>query len=189
MADVIIDLTNYKDRSGARVQPGTYRVVVEDAELDKSKAGNDMINTWYRIQGGEFDGQTLIDRLTLTENAMFRVVGFMQAIGLPTPKKKLKLNLQHFIGKTLDVEVDDGDPYNGRVRSEIRGYMRATGASASSETTDLEDLDVSDPAEEAEASAPAAEAPKAATQAEETKPATLSAEDVETVDLAEIDLG
>lgn len=127
---LIIDLSNYKDRFGSRVPEGTHEVIVEDVEMDKSKAGNPMLNVWYRVIGGEADGLTLIDRLTITEKALFRVVGFMQAVGLPTPRKRLQINPQSFIGKRLRVEVEDGEPYNGRVRSEVRGYQKSATASA-----------------------------------------------------------
>src|SRR5699024_9385696 len=95
---VTIDLSNYKDRVGSRVAEGTYRVLVEDAEQTEARSGNAMINLFFRIQGGEFDGATIVDRLVLTEKSLFRVVGFMQAIGLPTPKKKLAISLNQFIG-------------------------------------------------------------------------------------------
>lgn len=128
--EVIIDLSNYKDRVGSRVMPGTYRVQVEDAENTESANKNPMINLWFTILEGEFAGQTVTDRLVLTEKSLFRVVGFMQAIGLPTPKRRIKLNTRQFVGRTLDIEVDDGDPYNGRVRSEVRGYRKIAGAAA-----------------------------------------------------------
>lgn len=138
--DLIIDLSNYKDRVGSRVAPGRYRVQVEDAEQDKSAAGNTMINLWLRVSdGGPEDGQTIVDRLVLTEKSLFRVVGFMQAIGLPTPKKRLKLNVRQFIGKVLVVDVEDGDPYNGRVKSEVRGYLRVAKSEQAGEA-DLDDL-------------------------------------------------
>lgn len=138
--DLTIDLTNYKDKVGSRVLPGRYRVVVEDAEQTKAASGNQMINLWLRIQGGEFDGSTIVDRLVLTENSLFRVVGFMQALGYPTPKKRLSVNLRQWVGKVLDIDVEDGDPYNGRVKSEVRGYSKVTGATAAEEAVDLADL-------------------------------------------------
>ena len=153
MSDFILDLTGYKDRVGSRVDEGRYRVIVEDAEMDKSKAGNAMVNIWYRVLDGEFAGATLIDRLTITEKALFRIYGFMQAIGLPTPKKRLQLNTRLFIGKVLEIDVEDGDPYNGRIKSEVRGYLRASNLSGSdgqngsaadvSDLADLDDLDTS----------------------------------------------
>lgn len=133
-----IDLTNYKDKVGSRIVPGRYKVLVEDAEADTAKSGNKMINLWFRVQGGEFDGSTIVDRLVITDNSLFRVVGFMQALGLPTPKKRLQINLRQFVGKVLEVDVEDGDPYNGRVKSEVRGYNRIAGITA--ESADLEDL-------------------------------------------------
>lgn len=166
---MVIDLSNYKDRVGSRVIPGRYRVVVEDVEADQSKAGNPMINLWLRIQGGEFDGQTLVDRLTVTEKALFRVVGFLNAIGMPTPKKRLQINPQKFLGQVLDVDVDDGEPYNGRVKSEIKGYLRVPKEQRNSgaDEGEFEGGDglgefaaetTSNPAESKPESAPAAEA-------------------------------
>jgi hypothetical protein len=185
-SDLIIDLSEYKDRMGNRVLPGNYRVVVEDAEPDQSKAGNPMVNLWFRVIGGDFDGATLVDRLVMTEKSLFRVVGFMQAIGMPTPRKRLKINIQAFIGKSLMVEVDDGEPYNGRVRSEVRGYMRVSGAdkAESAEADDLEALMESESA--AEPVKP--EAAKEAALPKSTKVETESSDVDDTVDLADLDL-
>lgn len=164
--ELIIDLSNYKDRVGSRVAPDRYRVVVEDAEPTESAAKNPMINLWFRIVGGEFDGQTVTDRLVLTEKSLFRVVGFMQAIGLPTPKKRLKLNIRQFVGRTLEIDVEDGEPYNGRVRSEVRGYIKVPRAAGEAAVEDLDEFgsetdasatdlpEVETPQETAPASAP-----------------------------------
>jgi len=135
--DLIIDLSNYKDRMGSRIEPGHYRVQVEDAEAGQSaQKKTPQVQVWFRVLGTDFDGQTVVDRLYLTDASMFRMVGFMQAIGLPTPKKKLKVNVRQFIGKILEIDVEDGEPYNGRVRSEVRGYSRAIGANQSASNED-----------------------------------------------------
>ena len=174
---IVLDLSNYKDRVGTRIAEGTYRVVVEDAEMDKSKAGNQMINVWFRVQGGDFDGATVTDRLVLTEKSLFRVVGFMQAIGLPTPKKRLQLSLSQFMNKTLDITVEDGEPYNGRVKSEVRGYARVAKAEKAS-GADLEDLEAPDAAEEpAEAPEPAEAAPEPQADAQPSKAAASDDDD------------
>jgi hypothetical protein len=188
--DLIIDLTNYKDRVGNRVVPGRYTVVVEDAESDTAKSGNPMVNLWLRVQGGEFDGATIVDRLVLTEKSLFRVVGFMQAVGLPTPRKRLKMNVRGFIGRTLDIDVEDGEPYNGRVKSEVRGYMRAVGAGAAAESTDLDDLPGEDDLSAFDGTAEAEIAEEAAPKAEEkVEVQTTIDTDADEVDLDSIDLG
>lgn len=171
---VVIDLSNYKDRVGSRVLPGRYRVRVEDVEADKSSNGNPMINLWLRIEGGEFDGQTLVDRLTITEKSLFRVVGFMQAIGLPTPKKRIQIDPRKFLGQVLDVDVEDGEPYNGRIKSEVRGYVRVP--RKASVEDELED-DFSESSEEASVPAPA----------KDTETSAAPADD-EPVDLDDLDL-
>jgi hypothetical protein len=139
--DISLDFSNYKDRVGGRVPPGRYRVVVDDTEADKSSAGNLMINVWLRIQGGEFDGTVIIDRLTQTEKALFRTVNFMQSIGLPTPRKKMRVNIRSWVGKTLEIDVEDGEPYLGRVKSEVRGYNKIPKAAGGTAAADLDGLD------------------------------------------------
>lgn len=122
--EVTIDLSNYKDRFGVRVPPGRYRVVVDDVEEATASTGSQMINLWLRVVDGDMRDAVVIDRLVLHPNALFRVVGFMRALGLPTPKKRFKINIRSFVGRTLDVDLDDGEPYAGTVRSEVRGYLR-----------------------------------------------------------------
>ena len=162
--EVTIDLSNFKDRVGQRIQPGRYRVVVDDVEQDTAKSGNQMINLWLRVIEGEFNGSVLIDRLVLHQNSLFRVVGFLQAIGVPTPKKKLRMNIQAFLGKVLEVEVDDGEPYNGRVKSEIRAYYRITSADAADLDTSQDEGDEIVPAAEVNTELPSTEGDEAPEQ-------------------------
>lgn len=188
MSEFILDLTQYKDRMGANVPEGRYLVVVEDAEMDKSKAGNPMINLWFRILDGEQKDLVLTDRLVMTEKSLFRIVGFMQSIGLPTPNKRLKLNLKQFLNKTLMVDVADGEPYNGRVRSEVKGYIRpAKGSGGGGESAPSEDLPEPEAVTPAEGAVEAAAEPAPA--AEEAAPAAGTPAEPEEINLDEIDLG
>lgn len=139
--EIIIDLSNYKDTSSARVPEGRYRVVVDDVETDTAaKTGNTVIKVWLRILGGTQDGEVIIDRLTITPKAMFRVVGFMQGIGIPTPKKRLALDLRSFLHRQVDVDVEDDEPYNGRIKSRIARYIRI--AQPKAEEAAEDDLEV-----------------------------------------------
>lgn len=156
----VIDLSNYKDSGNVRIPEGRYRAIVDDVDLDKSRAGNTMIKVWMRVLGGEHDGAIILDRLTLTDKAMFRVVGFMQGIGIKTPKKKLQINLGTFLNRQADIEVVDGEPYNGRIRSDIAQYIRV--AQPKAEEAPEDDLDALEAATEDEAPAkPSSDAKKA----------------------------
>lgn len=140
----VIDLTTYKERFGQRVAPGRYRVVIEDAELTVASTGSKGIEVWLTCTEGDFAGSTITDRLYYEKDGkpspgIFRLVQLMQAAGLPTPKKRFQLPLRQMIGRTIDIDVEDGEPYNNRVRSEVQGYMRA-GDSQTDQGDDLTDL-------------------------------------------------
>ena len=120
------DFTNYKDTSTAHVPAGTYHAEVSDFEETTSKAGNVMFVIYLEITEGAHSGQQIIDRLPQTEKAMFRSAAFLQALGVKIAKKKIALNPRSLIGRPVDIVVEDGEPYNGRVRSEVREYLRAT---------------------------------------------------------------
>lgn len=159
-SNIVIDLSNYKDSGNVRIPEGRYRAIVDDVDLDKSRAGNTMIKVWMRVLGGEHDGAVILDRLTLTDKAMFRVVGFMQGIGIKTPKKRLQINLKTFLKRQADIEVVDGEPYNGRIRSEIAQYIRI--AQPKAEESSEDGLDALEAATEDEAPAkPSSDAKKA----------------------------
>nr|DAY40327.1 MAG TPA: Protein of unknown function (DUF669) [Caudoviricetes sp.] len=120
------DFTNYKDTSTAHVSPGTYHAEVSDFEETTSKAGNAMFVVYLEITSGPHAGQQIIDRLPQTEKAMFRSAAFLQALGVKIAKKRISLNPKSLIGRPVDIVVEDGEPYNGRVKSEVREYLRAT---------------------------------------------------------------
>lgn len=120
------DFTNYKDTSTAHVAPGTYRAEVANFEETTSKAGNAMFVVYLEITEGAHAGQQIIDRLPQTEKAMFRSAAFLQALGVKIAKKKISLNPRSLIGRPVDIVVEDGEPYNGKVKSEVREYLRAT---------------------------------------------------------------
>lgn len=185
MAETIIDLSNFRDRSGSRVPEGDYLVAVDDLEIGETRKGDPMWTVYLKIIGGEHDGLNLIDRLTLSEKAMFRVVGFLQGLGVKTPRKRLKLDTNRFLGKKVMVQVADGEPYNGTIRSEIKAYQRYAAPAAA--TPDLDDL-----ADEEEVESPetAAEAPAETPAPKESpKEETTSESPVEdTNDDAELDL-
>lgn len=148
MAVFEADLTNFKDRSGSKVPEGRYRVRITDTEMGQaSTTGAPMMTVFLEIVGGEFSGSALVDRITVQDNTLFRVVNFLQGLGFKTERKRLRLDTSKFLNRVVDVDVADGEPYRGEVRSEIRGYVRVAKSEASSD-------DGADLPEEAAAPAP-----------------------------------
>lgn len=184
----VIDLSNYKDSGNVRIPEGRYRAIVDDVDLDKSRAGNTMIKVWMRVLGGEHDGAIILDRLTLTDKAMFRVVGFMQGIGIKTPKKKLQINLGTFLNRQVDIEVVDGEPYNGRIRSEIAQYIRV--AQPKAEESSEDDLDAleADVEDEAPAAKPAKASPAEEAAEDSDENPWDAGEDSDSVDVDDLSI-
>lgn len=136
------DFTNYRETGSAQVPAGTYRARVNDFEETESKAGNAMFVVYLEIIDGPYAGKQIIDRLPQTEKAMFRSAAFLQALGVKIAKKRLAINPKSLIGRPVDILVEDGEPFNGRVRSEVREYLRAAKPSAKAEpAADLPDED------------------------------------------------
>lgn len=176
MATFEADLTNFKDRSGSKVPEGRYRVRITDTEMGQTKTtGSPMMTVFLEIIGGEFAGSTLVDRITVQENTLFRVVGFLQGLGFKTERKRIRLDTAKFHNRVVDVDVADGEPYRGEVRSEIKGYVRVSKAEKTDEASG-DDL----PEE------PAAEPEKA--NAAEPETATAVSDDGAIDDIDEIEL-
>lgn len=183
--NVIIDLTNYRPRVSARIEEGTYLATVSDVEMDTSKAGNQMIVLFLKIiEEGAAQGADLVDRLTLTPNALFKVVDFMRAIGLNTDLKRHKLNTKVFRNRRVLVTVED-QTYQGKISSTVAAYAPAPSVSAVSAADD-EDLDDdddiyadSDDLEEVYEEEVEEEAPKPKKKAKKSRPAPVKDDDDE----------
>lgn len=141
------DFTNYKDTSTAYVPAGTYHAEVSDFEETTSRAGNAMFVVYLEIISGPHAGQQIIDRLPQTEKAMFRSAAFLQALRVKIAKKRISLNPKSLIGRPVDIVVEDGEPYNGRVRSEVREYLRATKPAKAEPKDDPMADEIDEPAE------------------------------------------
>lgn len=172
------DFTNYKDTSTAHVPAGTYHAEVSDFEETVSKADNVMFVVYLRITEGPYAGQQIIDRLPQTERAMFRSAAFLQALGVKIAKKKIALNPKSLVDRPVDIVVEDGEPYNGKVKSEVREYLRATKpVKEASEPDPMGDgEEVADPA-------PASEPAKPSSDAEDVVELDVDALEIDDLDL------
>lgn len=179
MTKVHLPLGSYRDSQSDRIDEGRYTVRVEDADVQKSKSGNLMVVTWLKVIGGTFDGATLVDRMTISEAALFRIVGFMRAIKLPTPKRDLDIDTRVFVGRVLDVDVVDNE-YRGSVSSQVGGYMVASNLPDKAEEPDLDDLEpVGDEPEEPAESGSEDSGDEYVPTAEDIKKAKKDTKDIE----------
>lgn len=121
-----LDLSGYKPSLSDTVPDGRYLAIVEDYELTKAKAsGNDMFVVWLRILEGPSSGSVIIDRLTTTGKGLFKIVGFLNGLGAPTPKRRLAINPEAWKNKKVYIDTSKSEPYRGRPgTSQVDGYAR-----------------------------------------------------------------
>lgn len=121
-----LDLSGYKPSLSDTVPDGRYLAIVEDYELTKAKAsGNDMFVVWLRILEGPSSGSVIIDRLTTTGKGLFKIVGFLNGLGAPTPKRRLSINPEGWKNKKVYIDTSKSEPYRGRPgTSQVDGYAR-----------------------------------------------------------------
>lgn len=118
-----INASNYKDYTSAHLPEGEYHVRLVDLELTETKKNSDpMVNSFFEVVGGPYNGSPLIDRWVLTDKTLFRVVPALRALGLKVEKKNMQIPFKLLLGRMVVVRVSDGEPYNGDVKSEIRSY-------------------------------------------------------------------
>lgn len=152
MPQYTLDLSGYKPNISDTVPDGRYLAIVEDYELGKSKAGNDMFTVWLRIIEGPQTGNVIIDRLTVTQKALFKIVGFLNGLGQPTPKRRLSIDPQRWLNKKVYIDTSKAEPYRGRPgTSQVDGYARWVAPETESEDAPVDEV-VPDPQESASAS-------------------------------------
>lgn len=109
-------------KGGHRYPEGEYKIKVNSAERKTSQSGNTQIVMQCTILAPEkYEGKPLIDRLTLTEAAMFRVGWLLDAIGIKWKNAVVNFPLDKLKGKILGVQLYD-DEYSGRTSSKVAEY-------------------------------------------------------------------
>lgn len=157
MSKLKLDFTGVE--SFQRPSEGQHVVKVHSAEVKQSQGGNDMIVACFEVTKGQDKGARVYENFPLTENALWKLKGFLQSIGMKCDGK-VQLDLDKLVGKVCIVEVAD-DEYNGQVRSRVQEFRKL--AAVAEEAEDAEDEDDEDSFEEEK---PAKKAPK-----KEEKPA------------------
>jgi hypothetical protein len=108
-----------------RVAPGDYVFKVKSAKVGKSKAGNPQFVWVLTGLNGAVKNQTLYYQ-TLIEKNQFNLRNLLLAmkVDVPNGKKAFKVDekqnlLGPYVGKIFGATLADGEPYEGKVKSEI----------------------------------------------------------------------
>lgn len=139
---VTLDGKKMKEGGGSRRVPeGDYKVKITKAVREVNpNTDNTQIKLTLDILDGPKSSGTIIDYLTLTEKAMFRVGNLLDALGMNYPGKAFKLPLDKLVGKEFGVTMAD-DEYNGKIKSKSADYLDLETINGILDGSDVEDED------------------------------------------------
>jgi hypothetical protein len=110
-----------------RFKEGDYEVKFVSHEFGRSKEKETpYVQVGLEFTDGKYKGvvwSNMRTRLYLSDSSLWRLRAFLEAMGVNIPKKKVNINFSKYYGKSLGVTIVDGDPYEGRVSSEIGDFL------------------------------------------------------------------
>lgn len=127
-----------------RPSEGEHVAKIVSAELKQSQGGNDMIVVAFEVTKGQDKGSRVFENYPLVENALWKLKGMLQAIGMKCDGK-VQLDLDKLIGKVCIISVAD-EEYDGKIRSRIQECRKL--AAVADEDKDNEDIEEEDKDEE-----------------------------------------
>lgn len=144
-SSVNLDLSGV-EVSRRAIPEGTYAVVVNKAELTKSREGNNMIKMEFEVTEGPHKGFKLFENCSLQPQALFKLKSVMLALGMNIPEGSFDLDTNDLVGLNCEVEVGH-ETYEGKKRARILEYINAEEADEEEEEEE-EDSDDSDEEED-----------------------------------------
>lgn len=160
---VKVDFTGVE--SFNRASEGQHVVKIATAEMRESQGGNDMISVAFEVTKGQDKGARVFESYPLAENALWKLKGMLQAIGMKC-EGKVQLDLDKLVGKVCIIEVAH-EEYEGKIRARVQECRKLAAAAENDE--DEVDEDEFDDDEEEEEEAPKKKTPE---KKEKSKPAS-----------------
>ena len=85
-------------------------------------SGDDCLKARFEVIKGSAEGCAVFETFSLTEKALWKLKGFLEAIGMKV-NGKLSLDLDKLEGKVCIIDVIH-DEYNGQKRAKIASYLK-----------------------------------------------------------------
>ena len=85
-------------------------------------SGDDCLKARFEVIKGSAEGCAVFETFSLTEKALWKLKGFLEAIGMKA-NGKLNLDLDKLEGKVCIIDVIH-DEYNGQKRAKIASYLK-----------------------------------------------------------------
>lgn len=133
-------------------EEGKKHVRIMKVEEATSQGGNDVLKFTFEVIKGDDKGCRIIESFSLSENALWKLKGLLQALGMKCDKK-VTLDLDKLEGKELVIEVKH-EEYNGTTRAKSNAFFKVGVDSDEDEDEDDEEEEDEDEEEEEEEKKP-----------------------------------
>lgn len=130
MFDFNLDMTNVKAAGPMLIDPGTYEVISDEAEIKDSKSGGQYINVKYKVVSGKFEGSYLFNMFNIknsnqkaVEIGLGQLKAFMVAANIKNEKLSSPTELVGY--KALAVVKHRQDDYGTKA---VISYFKPIGS-------------------------------------------------------------
>jgi hypothetical protein len=107
---VTLDFTKDDSDGGRRKFPeGDYRFKVKGIKMGTSEQKGTPYCQLTLVFLDKFEGESIRDRVYITDAALWRIRSVFKAAGTEIPKKKMKIDFKSLIGKTLGATLEDNE--------------------------------------------------------------------------------
>lgn len=123
-----LDFSNVKERNFNRkhLPEGDYPAKVMKVESGKSKADNPMWTFTIAITSGPGKGATYPLYCVLDANNLWKLRNLFTACGINIPKKKLNIDPNKVIGRTLGITLEDEEREDDKGNTRVNSTLAAT---------------------------------------------------------------
>jgi hypothetical protein len=118
MAKKKVDFTGVENYT--RCEEGQHIAKLVKIEEKETQAGDDMMVATFEVTRGESKGARVFENFVLTEKALWKLKGYLEAVGMKA-EGKVVIDFDKLLGKACIIEVAH-EEYNGTIRAKINAY-------------------------------------------------------------------
>jgi hypothetical protein len=112
---------------GEILPPGTHVCHIDDAIEGTSSGGHPQIEVKLRAASGEHEGGTITDWIVVIPSTLGKVKSLLEAAAVKIPEGNFDLDSQILVGQLVQILVRE-EPYQGEMRSKVKGYSKPSDA-------------------------------------------------------------
>lgn len=129
------------EAGGIAVPDGNYRAYPQSVELTEAESsGNEMFKFKWKILGPKCKGAVVWDNMVLVPNALWRLKGLMETMGMEVPDGAMEIDPSDLEGEEHEVMLEiTNEKYKGKDQPRITGFSESSGEDAEEESEEEEE--------------------------------------------------